>query len=212
MSSRLNLSTAQPSCFSLPVGLEGNHGIPPLLRKNHTAGESLFGVQGTSRRQTGGCMHHLPDEACLPDGCSVLSLSRSLFAHMLLSAQERRRMLVGGRVESCLISCIMEKYMCRKHPLSAGSSLSARLISRCSIVLSPCGSRIKIAHRGGCVYRPSVKGRVEAIVQIIQAKTKPNKIKPSTVEKNRRRSPNGTAPFSTLFKFTSSAYIFTFLT
>lgn len=103
MSSRLNLSseltaqasTAQPSWFSLPVGLEGNHGIPPLLRKNHTAGESLFGVQGTSRRQTGGCMHHLPDEACLPDGCSVLPLSRSLFAHTSLSAQERRRMLGG---------------------------------------------------------------------------------------------------------------------
>lgn len=44
-------------------------------------------------------MHHLPDEACLPDGCSVLPLSRSLFAHTLLSAQERQQMLgvgVGG--------------------------------------------------------------------------------------------------------------------
>lgn len=40
-------------------------------------------------------MHHLPDEACLPDGCSILLLSRSLFAHTLLSAQERRRMLRG---------------------------------------------------------------------------------------------------------------------
>lgn len=46
-------------------------------------------------------MHHLPDEACLPDGCSILLLSRSLFAHTLLSAQERRRMLrgMGGGVD-----------------------------------------------------------------------------------------------------------------
>lgn len=115
---------------------------------------------------------------------------------------------IGGRAESCSFSRIMEKYMCRKHTLSTGLSLSVRLISRCSIVLSPCWSTVKIAHRGGCVYRPSVKGRVEAIVQIIQAKTKPNKIKPSTVEKNRLRSPDGTAQFSTLFKFVSSASVY----
>lgn len=55
-----------------------------------------------------------------------------------------------------------------------------------------------------------MKGRLEATVQIIQVKTKPNKIKPSTIEKNRLRSPNGTARFSTLFKFISSAYIYLF--
>lgn len=165
-------------------------------------------------------MHHLPDEACLPDGCSILLLSRSLFACLPTRCFQPRRGdecyggwgegWIGGRAESCSFSRIMEKYMCRKHILSTGLSLSVRLISRCSIVLSPGWSKVKIAHRGGCVYRPSVKGRVEAIVQIIQAKTKPNKIKPSTVEKNRLRSPNGTARFSTLFKFISSASVYLF--
>lgn len=132
-----------------------------------------------------------------------------LFAHTLLSAHERRGLL-AGRAERCSFSCIMEKYMCRKQILSTGLSLFVRLVSRYPIVFSPYWSMIKIAHRGGCVYRPSMKGRVEAIVQIIQAKTKPNKIKPSTVEKNRLRSLNGPAWFSTLFKFISSAYIYLF--
>jgi hypothetical protein len=65
-----------------------------------------------------------------------------------------------------------------------------------------------------------VKWRVEAIVQIIQTKTKPNKIKPPTDEekknKNKQkpssRSLNDPVYFSTLFKFTSSASVFTFST
>lgn len=98
--------------------------------------------------------------------------------------------------------------MCRKHTLSTGLSPPVRLISRYTIVFSPYWSMIKIARRGGYVYRPRLKGRVEAIVQIIQAKTKPNKIKPSTVEKRRRRSLEGPAWFPTLFKFIGSAYIY----
>lgn len=86
-----------------------------------------------------------------------------------------------------------------------------------SIVFSPYSNVIKIEHLECYGCRTRAKGRVEVIVQIIQAKTKQNKIKPTTVEGKKKkkssfRSSNDPVRFPTLFQFISSASIFTFST
>lgn len=75
--------------------------------------------------------------------------------------------------------------MCRKHTLPTGLNLSVRLISMSSIVLRSYSNTIKIEHLQDYVYRSRVKWRVEVIVQIIQAKTKWNKMKPTPAEKKK---------------------------
>lgn len=64
---------------------------------------------------------------------------------------------------------------------------SVRLISMSSIVFSPYSNVIKIEHLECYGCRTRAKGRVEVIVQIIQAKTKQNKIKPTTVEGKKKK-------------------------
>lgn len=84
--------------FQFALRAKGNHGIPQLPRKNHTAGDGLFGVQGTSRAVDCSRVYHLADEAWFSDCCSVLPLPACQFAHMLLSTRERC-VLIAGRAE-----------------------------------------------------------------------------------------------------------------
>lgn len=57
--------------FQFALRAKGSHGIPQLPRKNHTAGDGLFGVQGTSRAVDCSHVYHLADEAWFSDCCSV---------------------------------------------------------------------------------------------------------------------------------------------